>query len=401
MSLDMTSFDAALKQHYTDDMVMNMVYKDNPLLALLAKYENFGGKNLPIPIIYGNNQRRSASFSKAKANSSTSKVTDFVLTRDKDYAFAAIDNETLEASQGDANAFMEASTVEIDGAIQSATNALARDLYGNGGGAIGQVSNSSFATTTLTLTNPEDVVNFEVGMILETSTTDGTSGSVKSGTLTVVGVDRIGGTVTTSANLSTGIATIAQNDYIFPEGDFGARLKGLAAWLVYGGASATSFFGVDRSVDKTRLGGLWGDYSSMPIEEALIEGAALCNREGGRISHFFMNDMKYADLEKALGSKVQYVDLQGPAQIGFQGIKVNTSKGVAVALADRNCPINKCFGLTLSSFKLYSLGKAVKFIGGDGLKMLRLDSEDGVEARIGGYRQMGCRAPGYNINMTI
>ena len=46
MSLDMTSFASALKQHYTSDRVENMVYADNPLLALMPKYEQFGGKNL-------------------------------------------------------------------------------------------------------------------------------------------------------------------------------------------------------------------------------------------------------------------------------------------------------------------------------------------------------------------
>ena len=53
MSLDMVSFDAALKEHYTDDRVENMVYMDNPLLALMAKMEDFGGRNLPVPIIWG------------------------------------------------------------------------------------------------------------------------------------------------------------------------------------------------------------------------------------------------------------------------------------------------------------------------------------------------------------
>lgn len=42
MALDLTSFEAALKVHYTNDRVMDMVYKDNPLLAMLSKYENFG-----------------------------------------------------------------------------------------------------------------------------------------------------------------------------------------------------------------------------------------------------------------------------------------------------------------------------------------------------------------------
>lgn len=48
MSLDLTSFAAALKQHYTDDRIENMVYSDNPLLAMLPKMQDFGGKNLPI-----------------------------------------------------------------------------------------------------------------------------------------------------------------------------------------------------------------------------------------------------------------------------------------------------------------------------------------------------------------
>lgn len=42
-SLDMTSFASALKVHYTPQRVENMVYKDNAFLAMLSKYESFGG----------------------------------------------------------------------------------------------------------------------------------------------------------------------------------------------------------------------------------------------------------------------------------------------------------------------------------------------------------------------
>lgn len=40
--LDMTSIDAALKQHYTAQRLESMAYTDNPLHALLTKYEDFG-----------------------------------------------------------------------------------------------------------------------------------------------------------------------------------------------------------------------------------------------------------------------------------------------------------------------------------------------------------------------
>jgi hypothetical protein len=55
-----------------------------------------------------NPQGRSVNFANAQANKTNTKIKDFVLTRVKDYALASIDNETLEASKGNANAFLEA-----------------------------------------------------------------------------------------------------------------------------------------------------------------------------------------------------------------------------------------------------------------------------------------------------
>ncbi len=400
MSLDLSSFASALKQHYTDDRVQNMVYKDNPLLAMIAKMEEFGGKNLPIPIIYGNPQRRSADFATAQANSSSSKLKDFVLTRNHDYSLAAIDNETLEASKGNANAFMEAATTEIDGAINSATRSLAIAMYRTGSGSIGQVANTGFATPVLTLTNPDDVTNFEVGMILQASTDDG-GGSVESGTLTVDGVDRDAGTVTMSGNLSAGIATIAQNDFVFAEGDYDQKVKGLLAWLPSTAPDSTPFFTVDRSSDVTRLAGIRYDGSAQPIEEALIGAASRVAREGGKPDTCFLNYSKYADLEKALGSKVQYVNNPVTAEIAFRGILINGPRGPIKVIPDQNCPSDRAFMLQMDVWKLYSLGKAPKILDTDGLKMLRQSSADGVEARVGYYAQVGCRAPGWNANVRL
>lgn len=407
MSLNMTSFDAALKEHYTDDMVENLVYRDNPLLALLAKMEDFGGRNLPIPLIYGNPQGRSADFTQAQARGQvTSSLVDaFSITRVKDYSIATIDNETLEASKGNANAFMEAATTEIDGAIQSLTRSLAIALYRDGFGSIGQVSNPT-ASTTLTLTNANDITNFEVGQQLVFAATSGASVLLDSGeALTVNAIDRSNGTMTMSANVTT-IASIANGDFIFIKGDrqdsaTPARLKvsGLEAWLPASAPSATPFFGVDRSVDVTRLGGLRYSASNVPLEEAVIEAASRVAREGGKVDHAFMDYSKYAALEKSLGSKVQYIDMKVNPEIGFRGILVNGPRGPIKCIPDQNCPSDRCFMLQLGMWKLYSLGKAVRVIDTDGLQMLRQSNADGVEVRYGFYGQLGSRAPGYNINI--
>ena len=73
----------------------NMVYADNPLFAMINKYEKFGGKNLPVPVIFGNPQGRSAVFANAQANKTNTQIKDFTLTRNHDYSLASIDNETI------------------------------------------------------------------------------------------------------------------------------------------------------------------------------------------------------------------------------------------------------------------------------------------------------------------
>ena len=203
MSLDMTSFDAALKQHYSDDRVINMVYKDNPLLALLPKYESFGGRNMPIPLIYGNPQGRSKTFTNAQTRgaATSSKITDFILTRVKDYSIATIDNETLEASKGNSNAFMEAATTEIDGAINSLTRSIAVNLYRDSSAYIGQVlAEPSEAALVVTMKSASDICNVELGMKINIwSAASGGTQRSSDGTVTsfeVTAVDRSAGTFT-------------------------------------------------------------------------------------------------------------------------------------------------------------------------------------------------------------
>lgn len=407
MALDMTSFDAALKEHYTDDRVQDMVYKDNPLMALLPKMENFGGRNLPIPLIYGNPQGRSATFSNAQTRGqvTNSLIDAFVLTRVKDYSIATIDNETLEASKGDANAFMEAATTEIDGAINSLTRSLAVAEYRDGSGQIGQLlaePSETSGTFTVTLKNINEITNFEVGMMIQAyAALTGGSAKTSDGSdanWVIAGINRSTGTITFTGTYNSS-GTLAANDYLFVEGDRGLKMSGLEAWVPASAPGATLFFGVDRTVDVTRLGGQRYDATNVPLEEALIEGASRVAREGGKIDHFFMDYSKFAALEKSLGSKVQYIDLKVTAEIGFRGIVINGPRGPIKCIPDQNCPSDRCFGLQLDMWKLYSLGKAVRVIDTDGLQMLRQASADGVEVRYGFYGNMGCRAPGYNINI--
>lgn len=400
MSLNMTTFEAALKQVYTSDRIENMVYKDNAFLALVPKMESFGGENLKLPIKFGIPQGGSITFANAQANKTNSQLKAFLLTRIKDYALASIDNETIEASKGNSNAFMEAATVEIDGAIELATRSLATSIFRNGSGSIGQ-SLGSYTSTSLTLKNIDDIVNFEVGMTLVFSTADGT-GSIKTGTALVDGVDRNLGVITLHAALTSidGTSGVAANDYIFRQGDYGGKISGIQSWIPNSAPSSATFFGVDRTADVSRLAGQRFDGSALPIEEALIKAAALVAREGGAPDYCFMGYTKYAELVNALGSKV-FITKEAKPGIGFQGVLVNGPRGPISVIPDQNCPSDRAFMLSMQYWKLYSLGKCPKILDTDGLKMLRDSSSDSVEVRIGYYAQLGCRAPGFNCNIQL
>jgi len=405
-SLDPVAFDAALKVHYTNDMVKRMTYEDHPLLAMLPKMETFGGKNLPIPIIYGNPQGRSSSFTYAKANKTPGKYKDFVLTRVKDYGLCSIDGETIEASKGTNNAFMEAMTSEIDGTFSSVASSAAASLYGNGSGAIGVIDSTVNVTTNvIPLADANDVVHFETGMSIVASTTAG-GGTVKStgsvqNKLTITNIDRISGILTMSDTLdSFGSNDWAAADYLFVQGDYDSKMSGLEAWCPATTPTSTPFFGVDRSVD-TRLGGLRLDISTGPLEEGLIAGVNLAMRESAKISHVFMNYSNYSILENSLGSKVHYIDVNTTVGIGFRGMQINTGKSNVIVLADQDCPDNVAWGLQLNTWKIYSLGSLPRFMNHDGNKVLRENDEDGVEVRTGYYAQLGCQAPGWNIRLKL
>ncbi len=399
MTLSITAFTPALKALYTGQKVENLTYQNRPLWAMMKKNKDFYGKNKPLPIIIGAPQRRSATFATAKAQTSSSLLKDFTLVRKKDYSFAMVDHETMEASENDKGAFLKALTVEVDGAMNSAANSACVDLFGAGSGVIGRLaSTTTIASTTGILRDTDDIVHFEVGMVLKAATAF-TGGSVRTGSVTVTAVDRDNGTFTTDVNLSTGIAAITVNDYLVPDGDYDLKAKGLAAWLPdTAPTGGDSFFGVDRSIDPVRLAGVRFDGTALSAEEALIKCASRLYREGSQFDKVFLGTTKYSELEISLGSKVQYVNGEAfkRPEIGFQGIRLNVKNRFVDVFCDPWCPNNRGYMLQMNTWSVESLKEPIRVLAQDGNRMLRSNDEDSSEVRIGGYKQFGCNAPGWN-----
>jgi hypothetical protein len=401
--LDLTSMNAALKELYDGQAVENLVYRDNPFLAMVKKSTDFGGKYKPIPIITGTSQGRSSTFSTALANQTSMQIESFLLTRKADYSIATIDNQTMMASRTDKMSFLNGARVVVDGAMRAITNSLASALYRSGTGTIGKIS-GSVSTGVITLTDPTTVTQFEKDQVLQANATDG--GTPRAALGYVIAVDRSGGTVTVSDTGIDGNAGTPSgwqaNDFLLVQGDNNAKVSGIAAWIPASAPSSAAFYGVDRSVDPVRLAGVRYDGSAASIEEALIDASSLLAREGGRPNVAFMSFASYAALEKSLGSKVQYIDLKGPGEIAFRGIRVNGAASEIKVVPDRNCPGQTCYLLDMGTWSLESLGDAPMILRyGDGLEMLRVSNADAGEVRCGYYANLACNAPGWNAYVSL
>lgn len=403
--LDLTSAAFALKKLWPTERIERIGYEDQPFLALVPKSDKFVGENFVQPVIYGNPQGRSSTFARAQANKGSSKGEKFTVTRRKDYSLISIDGETIEAAGDDAGAVVDALDTEVEGGMKSATRSLGLSLFRNGSGSIGQIGTvgtggNGYTTSQILLKDPNDVVNYEIGQVLVVSLTDGGGAGVKAGSLTITAIDRDNGVLTFATTVLAGIAAALANDYIFVDGDYDAKVIGLDGWMP-AAVTATAFYGVDRTKDTVRLAGCRVDGTASPIEEALLRGAVRVDREGGRLTHYFVHHAQWLNLEFALGSKVQYIDVESEIGIGFRALRIMGPKGPIAVLADVNCQANVAWGISMPTWKLRTLGKAPKFLMLDGNKMLRETASDSYEGRIGYYGALVNKAPAYNVRVAL
>lgn len=397
MTYSPVSIDAALKQIFSKETIKDLMYRDNPFLAMVPKMTDFEGNALKVPARISSGQGRSVDMATAIANQSDPLVKAFLVTRVKDHAVGTILTEDILASKSDAGAFLDLAKYKIEEVLASLSRSIAISTFRDGSGSRGQSNAAYTSSAVLTLKAAEDVVNFEVGQTLKFATS--ASASLKSGVSIISAIDRTAGTLTMTANMTAidGTTGVAANDFIFIQGDQGVQCKGLAAWIPYTApTNGDSFFGVDRSVDVTRLAGLRVDISAMSPEEGVNKIAQLIGREGGRPTHMFVPYSFYRDLENSMSSKVLYTDLKITNEIMFRGIQINGPRGPIQVVADQNCPTGYGYMLDIKSWKLASLGDLPHLNTVDGLKMLRDSNSDGAQIRASSYYNLVCYAPGWN-----
>lgn len=392
-----------------------------PLWALIPKFGDFFERTYTLRNRYGKNPSGSASFAISRSTAGPSPYGSFELTRVHDYITVQLDNETMRAMSRNMERLVTYVKEECDSAFERAHQRISHNLYRNHGGSVAQLiaAGAGGGTQTITVRDPASLINVFPGMYLGTSPTDGTSGAYDNNPQIVTALNRETGTITTSAVTWDDDGGFADGDHLIPDGDFGLKMSGLAAWVPESDPSDT-FFGMERGNDPVYLGGI--RYVAQPgspdgtIVRTLVNAAGRGMKHGAKISHIMMHPEDYAAYLNEVNQKVEiqvmaHIGFSDPANtkpiyvdVGIVGVRQMLPTGPAVVVPDPQCPKNIFWMLDMRTWGYYGLdGTGPDWLvpdGGQRFQRMVYDDLDAAEAQIGWYGQIGCTAPGCNIRVN-
>jgi hypothetical protein len=411
MSVDLTAWNDALYIHYDNDKKYVLCDLQNPTLSSIEKDESFPGRHASQGLIYQIGGGGSASLSQTITNSIASIPEEFVgITRKKMYEVALLDNDAIEASESSKGGFAKVID-EIDRKMQAAANRVEARMHRGRGGWIGRIASGTDITNAavITLDDKADAYNFYKGQKICFSSTDGTSGSLRDSgeALTVASVQRQAGTVTVTTDLDE-IASIADTDYIFTQGDFGEGILSFYDWVSFDRTIlGTSFFGVTRSDDPDRLAGLYYDGTGEPYLETLTRVVGELGTAMGGGGHELVarcHPDVVTEMTIAAQGKMQIDVVSLPAtrklDMGMKTHALTLGASRVILAPTWASRTDRMIVGKADTWKLKSNGSFPKFLNRTGALHM-MESEDTYQSRIGGYGNLFCKAPGWNCAVKL
>lgn len=373
---------AILKEMIATDPHAVAAYEENPAMALAKKVKYTGNKyHFEIEYGEGANRSRTASQALSKVNKLDKvrfQVESFEVFDAKDVSIKALREVTSP------NAFIDLLENILENLNRSLGNGIGEDLFLHTGATIGKVG--TLSSLQLTLANPSTVTRFYKGQQIRASATDGTSGALRTGTVTITGIDRDAGILyTTGSNWATQITGLIVGDFLFAAGDFGLGRQGLPAWIpVTAPVVAENFNNVDRSVDATRLAGCRQSVTAgTDIASAFRAITSRIKREGGKPDTVICGTDFIAEFEDQIDSKVEYQELRGEdVTVGVPTIVFKTAGLRLNMVDDRSCPDDTCWIGKRSTLEIiHSSNGLIEIVDDDGAVLSRNSSDFGFDIR--------------------
>lgn len=349
-----------MKRTYSDDRSSEIATRDHPSYYELPKEQGLTGDDFRYAVQTGNPQAISGTYTDAAAgadgNTGVVKGEQFAVEPRLKYGVLKMDEPSiLRASLKGRGAFYEWVTQQIEGTLEEMGSRLAFDLFGDGNGVRGR--RSSISGNEVTLTDARSADRFKRGMRVGASAnSDGSS--PRTGSTYITRVNRTANKIT--LNDASAIASFADGDYLFAVGEPGTCIEGMALCTPLAApTSSDSFRGVNRYNDVEALAGSRRDETSTFPEELLGDLAVDVHCLNHKITRGVVHPVKFQEIVKRLGAKVEYTNPGGNADIGFESIMIHAAGAGIRLMSDPDCPFTRTRGWNPRSHKLVYVGPKV------------------------------------------
>jgi hypothetical protein len=405
-----------LKDLWEDD-IHDFFYSEAPLLAHMSKRTDWDGLLLKVTVQYGGMAGRSHDFTSAQTNKSPPKYKQMDVEVRDNFAIWSVDHKLITLSRNQRGALVRALAENTEKAMSKLKRSSCWGLWRNGGGAVGKIS--AISTDTITLADVNDVRNFDLDDVIQLSADDGTGGGgVRTGSLTIVGINEDAGTLKCNVNVTAGIPGAVVGDFIFHSGDYNKAFAGIPAYVTInnpgtsgnGTSTPASIWNMNRADFPTRLSGHRFTGTVATVVDDIQKALAKAFRRNCDISHLFVTPEIHQLIESSLGNNRRYVD-DNVGKIGFQALEFTALGGKRVrCYADADIPKSPdgtktlVYGLNMSTWRFHTADEYPMWltsVANGSTKFMLEANANQSEGRLGGYGNCYTKAPGENFVLIL
>jgi len=395
----------ALERHYQPKKLISMALSDCPLTAYFPKDEDGSGDKCQMRFYVlqagGVGSTMTLAKGRQRGPGFVSGTADWKLVR----SYWSVNQAAVNRTKG-------SSTIELlQEGIKSTMgrhgNEIETMLFGSGNGRLGKRLSAS--TNVITLTNPGEAFNFQIGQeVTADDTVDGSS--LRVGSTTVTAIDYSNNKITLAS--AAGITSFADADYLFLkdfEGAFGTggSPAGLQVIIPATAPSASGDYltGLDRTVYPELLAGFrYTGVSGDTLTEQLIRFLQHGSKFGGKQDAVFMSVDRMTQLlleQKSMGTYEETQMVSKEYNINFKGVKLHGPKGPVDAYSSTKCPDTLAWALERESWKLQSVQEPLIAVATKTGKYIDAEVEDEIVAKWRSQFQIECKWPAHNGCLTI
>lgn len=363
---------AMLKTFYAKEGLVNLLYRNDPLLKEIKK-ERVEGKQANFSALYSRGGAVSANATVAeRLATETAKAKEFQVTPGQLFSACVFGNKELLASKSLRGAYINVAAAKFFANAESFRKTMAVALYGTGHGELFTTTDTiSVIAGDVDVTFPRHaVMGIDIGSELELK-----ASANATAVLATVSVKKINGTTVTLTG--TASKSVPSGSVVCISGCTDSDGKpmlpvGLAGWLPTSTVAPTdSFYGVNRSDARDRLAGTYIAGTSGQKKYEVIEDAILKLRAMGSLcDKIVMNDEDYLAMSREIESKTYFTKANGgegktKANVGYKDFGFSVSTNWLDNVIDSPyCPKGRAYVLSSDTIEMWTYTNADKIADG-------------------------------------